>query len=55
MGRVGWFGLKRRDSAQDHGLFDTTRGATKYIQSNGTDAETTNATSLTNFNWLYVR
>ena len=49
-GEGGLVWLKRRDSAQDHGLFDTTRGATKYIQSNGTDAETTNATSLTNFN-----
>jgi hypothetical protein len=49
-GEGGLVWLKRRDSAQDHGLFDTTRGATKYIQSNGTDAEITNATSLTNFN-----
>ena len=49
-GEGGLVWLKRRDSAQDHGLFDTTRGATKYIQSNGTDTETTNATSLTNFN-----
>jgi hypothetical protein len=50
IGEGGLVWLKRRDEAQDNGLFDTTRGATKYIQSNGTDAEITNTTSLTNFN-----
>jgi len=42
--------LKRRDSTQDHGLFDTERGAGKYVQSNGTDAEASQSTSLTSFN-----
>ena len=42
--------LKRRDSTQDHGLFDTERGVGKYLQSNGTDAESSQSTSLTSFN-----
>ena len=42
--------LKRRDSTQDHGLFDTERGVGKYVQSNGTDAEASQSTSLTSFN-----
>jgi len=42
--------LKRRDSTQDNGLFDTERGVGKYVQSNGADTEASQSTSLTSFN-----
>jgi hypothetical protein len=41
--------IKRRDVADDHYLFDSVRTATKYLSSNLTTAETTNAFSLTSF------
>jgi hypothetical protein len=41
---------KRRDSASSHGWFDIVRGATKFLRSNGTDAEDTASDSLTSFN-----
>jgi hypothetical protein len=42
--------IKRRDSSGSHGLFDVVRGATKFLRSNGTDAEDTASDSLTSFN-----
>lgn len=36
-------------SAYATGVFDSTRGATKLLNANGTDAETTDSTSLTSF------
>jgi hypothetical protein len=42
--------LKSRSVAYGHQLFDVARGATKRLSSNVTDAEVTNANSLTAFN-----
>jgi hypothetical protein len=41
--------IKRRDPADSHYLFDSVRGATKYLSSDLTAAETTNTFSLTSF------
>jgi hypothetical protein len=49
-GKGGMVWLKSRNQTYDNALFDTNRGATKWIQSNGTDAETTTSNSLTSFN-----
>lgn len=46
----GMVWIKARSAATSHRLFDTARGATKYLASNGTGASTTDATSLTAFN-----
>jgi len=43
-----WY--KRRNIAADNNLFDTIRGATKWLSSNKTNAETTISDSLTSFN-----
>ncbi len=40
----------RTPGATSHALFDSTRGTTKYLSSDTTAAETTNANSLTAFN-----
>jgi hypothetical protein len=40
----------RTPGATNHALFDSTRGTTKYLSSDTTAAETTNANSLTAFN-----
>ena len=42
--------IKRRDSATNHQLADTVRGATKYIYSNLTDQQDTVSTRITSFN-----
>jgi hypothetical protein len=44
-----WVWIKERDAVEDHFLFDSVRGATKYIRSNTTDAEGTLANYLTSF------
>ena len=44
-----WVWIKSRSDAYSHYLFDVVRGATKQIQSNLTDAETTSANQLTSF------
>jgi hypothetical protein len=41
--------IKARNATENHGLFDTVRGVTKYISSNNTNAEATNSGTLTNF------
>ena len=41
--------IKCRNNGQNHNLFNTITGATKYLQSNGTNAEETDATSLKSF------
>jgi hypothetical protein len=41
--------IKRRDPADGHYLFDSVRGATKFLNSDGTNTETTNTFSLTSF------
>jgi hypothetical protein len=41
--------IKRRNPSDDHYLFDSVRGATKYLSSNTTASETTNTFSLTSF------
>lgn len=41
--------IKDRSFTYSHGIFDTVRGATKYLSSNTSDPETTDATSLTSF------
>ena len=42
--------VKERSSTSGHTLYDTIRGATKYLESNATAAEGTDATTLTAFN-----
>ena len=49
-GKGGLVWIKARSAATNQRLFDTARGATKYLASNGTGASTTDATSLTAFN-----
>ncbi len=49
-GQGGLTWLKRRDATSNHNLFDTVRGATKKLYSDLTNAEYTDATSLTSFN-----
>ena len=45
-----WTWIKRRDGASiGHRLFDRVRGATKYIDSSASSAETTNTSTLTAF------
>jgi hypothetical protein len=44
-----WVWLKDRTQAQSHALFDSTRGATKRIQSNTTGAESTETSTLKSF------
>ena len=41
--------MKRRDGSASHRLCDSVRGATKLLQSNATDAEQTDANTLTAF------
>ena len=46
-----WVWIKNRStSGKDHGLFDSSRGTTKQLNSNNTNAENTVSTSLTAFN-----
>jgi len=42
--------IKNRDAADNHMLFDAVRGATKYSNSNTTNAEATDVQSLSSFN-----
>jgi len=42
--------IKERAGAADHGLYDAVRGVQKQLESNTTDAETTETTGLTAFN-----
>tara|TARA_X000000950_G_scaffold284031_1_gene386267 strand:- start:1505 stop:3664 length:2160 start_codon:yes stop_codon:yes gene_type:complete len=49
-GKGGLVWLKGRDSTNDHHLFDTERGVTKYLKSSATDAEATDTDTLTAFN-----
>ena len=42
--------IKERNAAADHALYDSVRGVQKQVESNNTDAETTETTGLTAFN-----
>ena len=44
-----WVWIKKRNSTGNHGIFDSTRGATKELVTNGTNAEATDAQLLTQF------
>jgi len=44
-----WVWAKKRTGVENHGIFDSVRGATKTINSNTTSAETTRGGSLTSF------
>jgi hypothetical protein len=44
-----WVWIKRRSGATDNGLYDAVRGVTEQLESNNTDAETTEVTGLTAF------
>ena len=44
-----WVWIKERDDTPDHKLYDVVRGATKGIESNTTEVESTNADTLTSF------
>ena len=44
-----WVWIKNRTSAEASGVFDTVRGVTKMLSSQNTDAESTDANSLTAF------
>ncbi len=45
-----WVWIKVRNNANNHRLFDSSRGATKDLISNSDSAESTDATRLTSFN-----
>ena len=45
-----WVWVKRRDGTYSHALFDSSRGSTKRLVSNLTNAEDTNAQYITSFN-----
>lgn len=47
--KVGLVWIKRRDSAGNNGLFDVVRGATNWISSNATTAETAGVQGVTAF------
>jgi len=49
-GKGGLVWIKNRGIAFNHHLFDTERGVTKWLISNGTTAETTTAQTLKSFN-----
>jgi hypothetical protein len=49
-GKGGMVWLKDRTSANIHELFDTNRGATYFLRSNGTDAQSQNSNTLSAFN-----
>ena len=44
-----WTWIKERNASADHGLYDAVRGVQKQLESNNTDAETTETTGLTAF------
>lgn len=44
-----WTWIKSRSGATDHGLYDAVRGVQNQLESNNTDAETTETTGLTAF------
>ena len=44
-----WTWIKERSSTSNHEVYDSTRGATKLLSPNNTDAEGTNASALTSF------
>ena len=44
-----WVWIKERGGAENHNLFDSVRGVTKRIRSNGTEAEDTRSSALTAF------
>jgi len=44
-----WVWMKRRDGTSSHRLCDSVRGATNLLQSNATDAQQTDANTLTSF------
>ena len=41
--------IKNRDATDDHAVYDSTRGTTKQIETNNSDAETTQSEGLTTF------
>ena len=45
-----WVWIKQRNGTYDHMLFDSVRGATKYLESNDNAIEATDAQTLTSFN-----
>ena len=45
-----WVWIKSRTNSRDHALYDTVRGATKELESQETNAESTESTGLTAFN-----
>ena len=49
-GEGGLTWIKVRSQAQQHALFDTERGATKYLKSSSTGPESTRTDTLTSFN-----
>ena len=44
-----WVWIKKRNVTESHALFDSVRGVTKRLHSNGTGAEETNTNTLTSF------
>ena len=49
-GEGGMVWIKSRSSSLEHALFDTARGATKYLSSNNASEEITDTNTLTGFN-----
>ena len=44
-----WVWIKRRDGAASHGLFDSSRGVNKILNSDSTDAEVTGETEMISY------
>ena len=49
-GKGGLVWIKQRGGTQDHQLFDTEGGVTKFLESNSTNEQDTNSETLTTFN-----
>ena len=45
-----WIWIKQRNASTNHGLFDSTRGVTKNLKSDSSDAESTEVQSVKTFN-----
>jgi len=45
-----WIWIKQRNATTNHGMFDSTRGVTKNLKTDTTDAESTEAQSVKTFN-----
>ena len=54
-GEGGLVWIKKRSGSANHTFQDTARGATKHIRSNGDSSESTEAQTITAFNYWHRR